>query len=99
MTEMPQTYTVALGPEPVPMKAEGAVGDLGTGSASTAVAPPAQAPPATATLVTNFAYSGAHSDAEVAENAQNRARSTKTATSLSETCLPISLEPNTLGPT
>jgi beta-galactosidase len=76
MTEMPQTYTVALGPEPAPMKADGFTGDLGTGSAATAVAPPAPAAagkPA-GTFITDFAYSGAHSDAAVTENARKDAK-------------------------
>jgi beta-galactosidase len=77
MTQTPQLYTVALGAEPAPAKAEGFAGDLGTGSASTAIAPPpapatAPGPAAAATgkLITDFAYSGANNDAEVVENAQ-----------------------------
>ena len=41
MTNFPQLYNVALGPEPAPMKAEGPVGDLGTGSIANALAQPA----------------------------------------------------------
>ncbi|HEY0339750.1 MAG TPA: discoidin domain-containing protein, partial [Steroidobacteraceae bacterium] len=86
MNETPQIYTVALGPEPEPMKADGASSDEAPGAASaTAAASTSGAPPekhkaekaagpqlaaAPATLISNFAYSGAHADAEVAENAQ-----------------------------
>ncbi len=85
MAETPQLYNVTLGSEPVPAKAEGFTGDMGTGSLSSAIAPPAApaassapaqvatapAPAADATkLITDFEYSGANSDAEVAFNAQ-----------------------------
>lgn len=83
MMKWPQLYTVTLGPEPAPMKAEGPVGELGTGSASTAIAPPTGKPAvgtvsaegsAATNLIANFIYSGAHPDAAVAHNAQKGAR-------------------------
>jgi len=82
MVEKPQVYTVDLGDEPSPMKADGATGETGsenpsanpspasTGTEPKKPAPPAPSASAPATIITNFAYSGAHSDAEVAENAQ-----------------------------
>jgi len=78
MSQTPQSYTVALGTEPVSMKAEGFATNLAGESASTAATAPSNnkqtattAPAAsTSTLIANFAYSGTHPDAEVAENAQ-----------------------------
>jgi len=78
MTEMPQTYSIDLGEEPAPMKADGATSQIGSGSviatAGTGTVQPKSAvvlnAPAPATIITNLAYSGAHSDAEIAENAQ-----------------------------
>jgi beta-galactosidase len=80
MTQTPQIYTVALGDEPTPMKADGAASETSVESTAAAGAAPekekAPAPvviaaaTAPATIITNFAYSGAHSDAEVTENAQ-----------------------------
>ncbi|HEX4084861.1 MAG TPA: DUF4982 domain-containing protein [Chthoniobacteraceae bacterium] len=57
MAAMPQAYTVALGPEPAPAPSH-------ADAAATAAAPPASN-----ALIVDFAYSGAHSDAEVAANA------------------------------
>jgi beta-galactosidase len=76
MTQMPQAYLASLGAEPVPMVAQGAVGDLGTGSA---VSQPVTQPGAGSAstpggLIADFAYSGAHSDAEIAENAQKESK-------------------------
>jgi hypothetical protein len=81
MTQTPAVYSVTPGKEPVPMKALGFAGELGTGSAATAIAPANTAAPATSApamsaseLITNFAYSGAHADAVVAHNAQKGAK-------------------------
>ena len=80
MTQTPQAYAVALGTEPTPMKTEGAASATNVANTTTAVAPPVStpaAPPASAngsTLIANFAYSGAHPNAEVAHNAQQGAK-------------------------
>jgi len=79
MNQTPQLYTVALGPEPTPMKAEGwstTISDKGTTSSAqppTQPAPP-PAPTDSTNLIADFAYSGQHSDAEVAHNAQKGAK-------------------------
>ena len=67
MTAFPQTYTVALGAEPTPTKSET---PAITARAPRPVPPAAAKPAGGGSLITNFAYSGAHSDAEVAVNAQ-----------------------------
>ncbi len=73
MTDKPQVYAVALGEDPRPMKADGGTSQTSSSSSTVATTQPVAATPngsASATIITNFAYSGAHSDAEVAENAQ-----------------------------
>ena len=60
MTQTPQLYEVMLGTEPAPAKADGTLSEI-----------PKERPVTKAVAtITNFAYSGAHADAEIVENAQ-----------------------------
>ena len=73
MTQTPQLYEVALGSEPASAKADGAISEIPNDRP--AANPVLQTARTTetktaATLITNFAYSGAHADAEIVENAQ-----------------------------
>jgi beta-galactosidase len=70
MTQTPQLYEVALGPEPAPAKADGSAGEVPKDRPVPKSAPAAPSAPVTGDLITNFAYSGAHPDAQIVKNAQ-----------------------------